>query len=298
MTHQGKAIFAALARVAFYCLSFVGRPIGGLRPRRIYDVVGRKAWPAPAYRWHRNRWGDELWISPHQHIDRCVLAFGCYDPDLHGALEHLLKPGMVCLDVGANFGELALHMARAVGQGGTVHAFEPAPSQFARLSVHAERNNTGLQCHPLALSDGCGTTVMAVPTDAADNQGLGTITEGRVPMGYVRETVQTTTLDRFAEEHRMDRLDFVKLDIQGAEPLFVQGGMSTLRRFMPLIVSEVSPSDLIATGYTGRQYCEKLVHLGYAMHRLSRRGIGRRITAIPEDFAATNVLFVPSRHFS
>jgi len=294
MDNKDTPLLGALARGAFHCLSFVGRPIGGIRPRRIYEIIGRRAWPTPAYRWHRNRWGDELWVSPHRHIDRCVLAFGCYDPDLHCALEHLLQPGWACLDVGANFGELALHMARIVGATGVVHAFEPAPSQFTRLRQHADRNGNRVHCHQMALSDHSGQITMAVPTESADNQGLGTILASAPPNGYATSPVQTMTLDEFADKHSLARLDFVKLDVQGAEPLVLLGGMNTIRRFMPLIASEISPSDLAATGRTSRQYCDMLTGLGYAIHHLTRRGIGRKIATIADDFYATNVLFVPS----
>lgn len=288
-------MLAAAAKFAFRALAVVGRPIGGVRPRRIYDIVGRMAWPRAAWRWYRNRWGDELWLSPHQHIDRCILAFGSYDPDLHCALEHLLRPGMVCLDVGANLGEVALHMARLVGAGGVVHAFEPASAPFARLRQHAEHNGNRVRCHQLALCDRSGTAQMIVPTEAAENQGLGTITDAQLPSEYARESVTLTTLDAFAAEHDLSRLDFIKLDIQGAEPALVRGGEKTIRRFRPTIASEISPSDLAAAGCTGRQYCEMLTGLGYTVHRLTRRGIGRRIEVIRDDSAFTNVLFVPSQ---
>lgn len=282
----------------FHVLSFVGRPIGGVRPRRIYDAIGRKAWPKPDYRWHRNCWGDELWISPHQHFDRCVMAFGCYDPDLHMALEHLLRPGMICLDVGANFGELSLHMARKVGHAGLVHSFEPAPGPFARLSRHAERNGHRIQCHQLALGDRCGVVEMAVPTEMADNQGLGSVVGDALPDAYTKASVKLMTLDAFADQCGLRQLDFIKLDIQGGEPLLVQGGVGTIRRFMPLIVSELSPRDLAATGYNSRTYCELLTGLGYAVCGLSQRGIGAAIPAVSETLDATNVVFVPPGHVS
>jgi len=237
-----------------------------------------------------------LWLSPHRHLDRCVLAFGCYDPDLHFALERLLEPGMVCLDVGANFGEVTLHMARLVGSGGAVHAFEPAVLPFTRLSRHVERNARHhggcVRCYPVALSDRGGTIRMATPTEEAENQGLGSIVSA-APSGYATVDVTAQTLDQFVVEHRLERLDFVKLDIQGAEPLLVRGGLETIRRFRPRIVSEISAADLSAGGITSRQYCDMFTGLGYRIHRLTRRGVGRRIEAVNDDFEATNVLFVP-----
>lgn len=299
-----------LARMAFHAMSFIGKPVGGIRPRRMYDKLGRSGWRKPEYRWHRNAWGHELWISPHRHIDRCVLAFGCYDPDLHYALERVLRPNMVCLDVGANFGEISLHMASLVGQAGTVHSFEPAPSEFKRLVQHVEHNGLPVHCHELAIGDRTGKVNMAVPTPLADNTGLGSTglsfnlhppdfaltfyMQYRFGQYQVAE-VKQMTLDDFVAKHRIERLDFIKLDIEGAEPAVIRGGMKSIKKFKPLILSDLPKSGEPMSTDTEYGYMDLMWDLGYDTHCLSRRGIVGRITK-PETFFGppTNVFFVPT----
>ena len=75
----GRRLAAAAARPLFRAACAVGRPFGGIRPRRIYDWLGRLAHPVAEFDWRRNRWGDELYLSPHYHIDRNILIFGTYD---------------------------------------------------------------------------------------------------------------------------------------------------------------------------------------------------------------------------
>src|SRR4051794_596798 len=164
-------------RIAYHTAVALGRPIGGLRPRRVYDILGRRAFARPEFKWSRNRWGHELHLSPYYHIDRNILILGTYDLALHLALERLLKPGMVALDVGANLGEMALHMGALVGKEGRVYAFEPAPPTYGRLVEHVERNGLGEVVTPLAvaLSDRTGTLELAYPDAATDNQGLASV---------------------------------------------------------------------------------------------------------------------------
>ena len=58
----------------FAIMCVVGRPVGGIRPRRLYDTIGRRAFPNAAFRWVTNRWGDQLYLSPSYHIDRNIIA--------------------------------------------------------------------------------------------------------------------------------------------------------------------------------------------------------------------------------
>src|SRR6185295_9346680 len=147
-----------LFRILFQLLCLIGKPFGGIRPRRIYDYVGRRAYPTPEFSWRRNRWGSELCLSPSFHIDRNIIAFGCYDLDLHRLLERLVRPEMICLDVGANLGEMTLQMAQKTGAGGRVYAFEPFPAAYERLKNHIQRNSLEkiVRAFPLALSNRAG----------------------------------------------------------------------------------------------------------------------------------------------
>ncbi len=79
-------------------------------------------------------------LSPYFWIDRDIIALGCYDPVQHGAIDRLVGPGMTVLDIGANIGDVTLHLAHRVGVGGRVVAFEPVPGVRDRLSEHVGVN--------------------------------------------------------------------------------------------------------------------------------------------------------------
>ena len=287
----------ALSRLLYHTAVALGRPIGGLRPRRIYDLLARRAFPTPQFEWFRNRWGHDLLLSPYYHIDRNILILGTYDADLHNALERLLAPAMTALDVGANLGEIALHMAARVAPTGQVHAFEPVPAVFARLQQHITRNHMEniLHPHPIALSDQTGQTEIAFADPSADNQGLASITNLTNKAGPLRTTIPTLTLDDFVAQHPLQRLDLIKIDIQGAEPRFLTGATKTLQRLRPQLLMEFSPDDLKQAHLTSRDLAQQLHSLGYEIHPLTKHGPAPALNpaTIPESFAAPNVLCTP-----
>ena len=284
-----------LWRALYETLCALGRPFGGVRPRRIYDLLGRRAYPIPHYQWHRNRWGDELLLSPSFHIDRNILVFGNYDDALHQFIESRVTPGMICMDVGANLGEMALHMARLAGGTGKVYAFEPVPVVFDRLRQHVDRNGYAGIIEPvqIALGDRSGERVMALADENADNQGLASIVnlDRREVPG--RAVVSGTTLDEFVKQRGIHRLDLIKVDIQGAELEFLNGGQSTLAELAPELVMEVSPGDMAAFGKNSRDLCGLIESFGYSIRHLSASGKpGQLIRAaeVAPNFAAVNVV--------
>ena len=92
-----------LSRVLFRMLSSLGRPFGGLRPRRLHHILARRAFAAfreQDFGWYRDRWGSELRLNPYYLIDRDIIALGVYDAGLHAVIEQRVRPGDVCLDLG------------------------------------------------------------------------------------------------------------------------------------------------------------------------------------------------------
>ncbi|MGD9972274.1 MAG: FkbM family methyltransferase [Desulfatirhabdiaceae bacterium] len=283
-------------RFLFYTLALAGKPIDGIRPRRIYEIVGKRAFVEPSYRWFVNRWGTRLYISPHYHIDRYIIAFGTYDPELHLAMEKLVKPGMYCIDAGANLGEMSLHMGVLVGGAGRVFSFEPVIHVFERLNRHIIENGmAGRICaFQKALSNADGEVEIAFPIGQTSNQGLGSIVNTDQGHGFQRQRVAAITLDTFVRQNDLPHLDFLKLDIQGAEYLLLTGACETLEKFSPLICMEVSPADLRCMGLTSRDLCGLLDSYGYDIFVLTKKGKGKKIPVeqVRADFEATNVLCV------
>jgi FkbM family methyltransferase len=180
--------------------------------------------------------------------------------DLHH-LRSLLGPGSLFLDIGANFGYYSLTLAKALDRRCRVHAFEPNPSTYQRLLRHIEWNamQDVILAHPLALSDAPGTATLI---ERADNSGASRI--GNDAGGVA---VELTTIDAFASRHTLDRLDAVKIDVEGQEARVLTGGEATLCRFKPAIVIEFWTTGLARAGSSVDEVAEVLDRLGYKLFK-------------------------------
>jgi FkbM family methyltransferase len=287
----------------FWGMSRVGRPFGGIRPRRITYWLGDKAYGTYSeadYAWHRDRWGMEMRLNPFYYLDRSIIAFGTYDLPLHHFLEARLKPGMICFDVGANLGTMSLHIAKLVGRTGQVHAFEPVPAVRARLETHVARNNLRdtVRVVPAALSDRDGTATMVFANEATTNQGQGSLVHREESVTEECQ-VPLTTVDAYVAANGLTRVDFMKIDIQGAEPLLLAGGKDVFGRMSPDLVMEVSPGDLAGLKCTPGDLYRLLEGYGYNIYNLNAQGrVDRKLSAadFTDDFSTDNVFCTKTPH--
>jgi FkbM family methyltransferase len=263
----------------FWLLARLGRPFGGIRPRRFTNWVAEKAYgrsvPADSdLRWYEDRAGSFFLLHPFFLIDRQIIAFGAYDAQTISFIDLYVRPGMTCLDVGANFGAITIPLARRAGPSGRVYAFEPVPHLFDRLRRNVEKNSYTdiVRAHRIALSDRTGEVVMRMAEPGFPNQGMGSIVHAPLAQVAVEKSIATTTLDEFVRSERLDRIDFIKVDIQGAEPLFLRGGEAALTEFRPDLLLEVSASDLGGMGVTSRDLLLQVESLGYDLYEITKFG--------------------------
>lgn len=168
----------------------------------------------------RGRWWD-----PTSRGKILRILNGTYEPEQTRLFEQLLRPGGVVLDVGANVGYYTLLASVLVGDGGSVHAFEPEPrnAEFLRrhLRINGRRNVTVQQA---AVSDHAGT--------ARFDFGTGSGTGHLVDAGALE--VRTLRLDDYCAEHALAPAA-VKIDVEGAEMSVLHGARETLARHRPTI---------------------------------------------------------------
>jgi|GEM_PF-789634 len=165
---------------------------------------------------------------------------GHYEFNVLTALGRLLAEDSVCLDIGANIGVLTTFMARHC-PAGRVFAFEPSADNLHHLTANLERNQaTNVTVCPIGLYDKTGTLSLNY---TADHPGGSFITDTAIVDG-ANETIEVQSLDDWAEHQRLERLDVVKLDVEGSELRVLRGGEGTLRRFRPVLVVECNPIPL------------------------------------------------------
>ncbi len=186
------------------------------------------------------------------------------EPELR-ALDRFVRPGDTFLDIGANIGLFTLKAARLCGASGQVIAVEPGREALRQLRANLALNGWHhVRVADVALSDRSGEAALHHIALGDDPQAFSLLSDGS---GVPAETVRTLTLDLLAEEYGLTRLDCIKMDVEGAEPLVVAGGRATLGRFRPLVIFEINAPVALAAGTAGGCF-SMLAELGYGFWQL------------------------------
>jgi FkbM family methyltransferase len=201
-----------------------------------------------------------------------LLAGYPHDPHVTAVLRERLKGGDVVLDIGANIGSVALLAASLVGAEGRVIAVEPIQHNRVLLMRAAQENGFAqLQVIAAAASDHDGE--IALRTHPSTSNSATPSASGdrlRAPEGETVR-VRTRAFDRVLES--LQRLDLVKVDVEGMEPLALRGLERTLARFQPALISEFHPWAIErAAGSAPLEYLDFLRRFYGVIHVLHRDG--------------------------
>ena len=156
------------------------------------------------------------------------------------ALRQVVAEDAVCIDAGANIGLYSLGLSLLTPKG-RVYAFEPSPGATRWLDQNLAANRaTNVETFGSALGDRVGTAQLHdVPWFLA---GSFTTEEGAYlnseAVGSTLVEVPTTTIDAFVEEAGIDRVDVIKIDVEGAEMAVLEGSARTLAEHHPVVVME------------------------------------------------------------
>ena len=184
-------------------------------------------------------------------------------------LRSLIRPGMVVADIGANVGFYALEMARSVGPGGRVLAFEPDPLTFRLLQDRVHHGSVkNIEAYQVALSDTSGRAALYCSAyNRADNRLSPSHTESHVEVC----DVDVRRLDEFLSGLDI-HIDGLKIDVQGNEEQVLRGAEATLRRGVHWIWIEFSPLHLRGSGSDPERFLESLDGLGMDLFEVRHRG--------------------------
>ena len=154
-----------------------------------------------------------------------------YERDIVRAIEHVCRPGWVVLDIGANSGAHTLRLAKLIGPTGKVFAFEPTDYAYRKLVRNISLNSfQNIQAVQVALGE--------------TNADRGTISARSSWPSDGRRVLETSVVDfrRFDDwcpERAVDRVNLIKLDVDGNEFAILAGAQGVLRRSRPVILMEV-----------------------------------------------------------
>jgi len=192
------------------------------------------------------------------HIGAPMIAGQAHDANVDAALRAHLKPGATFLDVGANIGVFTALGASVVGREGRVIAVEPI-ARNVELIERACRGNGFDQVRVIraAASDREGTLELRI--EGSTSNAATPAAAGEVLRGETGSTVRVPAVVLDDALGDLERLDLVKIDVEGMEPRALRGLERTIERFQPLLVSEFHPWAIErATGESPLDFLEWL----------------------------------------
>lgn len=171
-----------------------------------------------------------------------------YEAENFEFLSENCKPGSVIIDIGAHIGLFSIIAAQVTGKKGKVYAFEPAPGTYALLQKTVAINHEEQVVETLqkAVGKENGKITFFVSDNKADNSNsLVNYKEDRSLHGI---DVAVTTIDNFVQEKKITTLDFIKIDVEGAEYDTLQGASATLKNLRPACIVAIHPQPIAAKG--------------------------------------------------
>ena len=201
-----------------------------------------------------------------------------YEPEL-AYLEKILAPGKTFIDVGASFGIYSLVASQLVGRTGRVLSFEPTSASFRVLEQNIALNRLlNVSAFHLALCDTTGTTWLYHGREPGSNSlGRGSA------HGQKGEAVSAERLDNVLVQRTVDKVDVIKMDVEGAEELVLRGAQQALSTFKPIIIYEVVSERTAALGLSPRGAWDFLHQFGYQFFVIGSNGGLTRQKSPPLD---------------
>jgi FkbM family methyltransferase len=226
--------------------------------------------------------GDSIYIDLRQSM--CLTIFfqkgQPHERGTEALLRYALRRGDTFVDVGANVGFYTRMASLLVGESGRVFAFEPLPSAIRLLKLNAA-GLTNVIVETSAVGDRNGEADFCIRPEGDTSSLLAGGKGSNV-------SVSITSLDvRLLElEAAPKSVDFIKIDVEGAELSVLRGAVKTIEKYRPIVYLEFLPlySDRYGFGY--EDFVEFFEPRGYSLHWINHDGDG------PELFSATNSTYL------
>jgi len=204
------------------------------------------------------------WIQQH------IFFLGYFDHYGILFLKKTLKDGDVFIDAGANVGSYTLSAAKLVGKTGKVFAFEPVRNIFNRLNENIELNDReNIKAEQKALID--KNTELELYLTNKSNLGMSSIYHHDTENGQV-EKVEAIRLDDYIDNHNINQINLVKIDIEGSEMFALRGMQKTLEKFKPKILIELKEETHAQSNFSINDITGFLKMLGYEQWNINEKG--------------------------
>lgn len=196
-------------------------------------------------------------VSPH------IIMDGFWESWLSQTLAKLIKPGDICIDIGANFGYYSVLMSALAGTKGQTVAIEPNPHLCRLLRLTAGVNGPGFGVAEVALSNTTGKIPLHIPESSFGDASILQRTDRPIQKSK-KVKVEVIRFDELAKRMNLEKVNVIKMDVEGLEPLVFEGMQETIENNPGLkLFIEYSPFL-----YSNPQQFTKYLFSRFQVHRI------------------------------
>ncbi len=224
-----------------------------------------------------------------------ALAMGVFEKFETEIFRNSIKEGMNVVDVGANIGYYTLIAAKRTGSGGRVFSYEPEDGNFKILEKNVKANMlNNVSLNKKALSDKDGQRDLFLEKN---NRGHHSFAKSEST--FEKVSVPTETLDESLKRFGSPKIDLIKIDIEGAEPIALRGMKKTTEQNKNLIIfTEAYPKSMERLGESATSFLYDLRKLGFSLYFIDEskeelipiKDIDTFITDFPKGESFKNIL--------
>lgn len=262
---------------------------------RLYQLALRLVAEKPTAIPARARDGRRFVADLTTGMEESVFFLGVYERFISDIAERLIREGDVCLDVGANFGWYSTMMAARAGSRGEVHSFEPVPRTYSLLEKNCSllTDAAPVVTNNLALGDRDDVLTINLFDDLPSGHASLASSAGESSSSF---ECKMTTLDNYLEERGVGSVSFVKVDIEGAEMMFLKGAERLFTQpDKPIFLMEMALAQTRRFGYQPQELLKFIAERGpYTFYRVEEtKERLRPIDHFDDDDIGANVFCIP-----
>lgn len=234
--------------------------------------------------------------APYDNLYGELLILGTIEKGTVNFLKSFIKDGDVVFDIGANIGFYSL-LFETSGTNTKIYSFEPMPDTFERLKQNVALNSKqkNININNIALVDSDSNLTIYLFKEL--HHGYSSISsQGRKDaIGF---DIQGTSLDNYIFKNGISSLDFMKIDVEGAEKKVLEGAKDSISKFKPSVLMEMNFETCRTSGYKCSELTDMLLSFNdYDLYRFpSAKGNLTKMKDKTDFQHGDNVLFVSNKH--
>lgn len=222
--------------------------------------------------------GFRLELNMRDRMQAVMFLKRCHEAETEAIFKTLAPQSRVFFDIGANVGYFSF-LVKQLAPTCKVYSFEPLPKNIIAYKKNQKLNSfSDMNLQEVCVADREGETEFLIPP--IEESGWGRMAHRELFSGEKIQR-QVVTLDYFIKTQALDRLDLMKIDVEGYEFKVLQGALTLIETFRPKICIELNEPCLLDTGTSGEEIFAFFKKHKYGMYAIDSKGLRKVDTPVP-----------------